>query len=521
MRAVIYCRVSTVEQAQNLSLPTQEHACRAYCAREGYDVAQVFVDAGESAKTVDRPAFLQLLAYCQKKAHGVHAVLVHSLTRFSRNSADHHAIAALLRGSGVTLRSATEPIDESPVGKLMEAILAGVAQFDNDVKSARSIEGMKAAVAKGRWVWQAPLGYRPGDRRTPGAPSIEPDPVTAPLIREAFTCLADGRLTGRRLNARLAGLGLTGRKGGALALSRLYAMLRNPVYTGRIENAGWQTSIAGDFQPIVSAELFAAVQQRLDADVPTTATRHRNHPDFPLRRFVRCASCRGPLTGSWSKGRTQRYGFYHCRKGCTRTRRQDLEQAFLALMDRMRPHADFLHDFRAIALDVWRVAQRQEQSQQQVLQKRLAGLQAKLSHLDRVFLFEQRIDDVTYQQQRDELRQAMTLTRMDLRAAAEAEVDVESLLAFAEHVLVHASALWTAAATTDERMRMQATLFPDGLVWRMGKGSAGEFVEPATCLDVFELRGSATNVDGLASPTGPTWNHLLRWLQHMQGAKAA
>ena len=57
MRAVIYCRVSTVEQASNLSLPTQEQACREYCARQGYDVDQVFVDAGESAKTIDRPEF--------------------------------------------------------------------------------------------------------------------------------------------------------------------------------------------------------------------------------------------------------------------------------------------------------------------------------------------------------------------------------------------------------------------------------------------------------------------------------
>ena len=54
MRAVIYCRVSTKEQAQNLSLPTQLRACRDYCEREGYEVAKVFIDAGESAKTIDR-----------------------------------------------------------------------------------------------------------------------------------------------------------------------------------------------------------------------------------------------------------------------------------------------------------------------------------------------------------------------------------------------------------------------------------------------------------------------------------
>ena len=40
---------------------------------------------------------------------------------------DHQAIASLLRGLGVMLRSVTEPIDGSPSGKLPEAILAGTA----------------------------------------------------------------------------------------------------------------------------------------------------------------------------------------------------------------------------------------------------------------------------------------------------------------------------------------------------------------------------------------------------------
>jgi hypothetical protein len=43
------------------------------------------------------------------------------------------------------VRSAAEPIDDSPTGKLMEAVLAGIAQFDNDVKGARA-PGLAAAL---------------------------------------------------------------------------------------------------------------------------------------------------------------------------------------------------------------------------------------------------------------------------------------------------------------------------------------------------------------------------------------
>ncbi|MEQ1907594.1 MAG: recombinase family protein, partial [Vicinamibacterales bacterium] len=53
--AVIYIRVSTKEQTENLSLPTQLRACEEYCRREGYEVLERFREEGESAKTADRP----------------------------------------------------------------------------------------------------------------------------------------------------------------------------------------------------------------------------------------------------------------------------------------------------------------------------------------------------------------------------------------------------------------------------------------------------------------------------------
>ena len=44
-------------------------------------------------------------------------------------------------------------------------------------------------------------------------------------------------------------------------------------------------------------------QAVLDGRIVVTGPRQRNHPDFPLRGFVRCDTCGKPLTGSWSKGR--------------------------------------------------------------------------------------------------------------------------------------------------------------------------------------------------------------------------
>ena len=60
--------------------------------------------------------------------------MVHNLTRFAREKYIHFAVRTLLKGFGVTLRSATEPIDDTSTGKFIEGVLAATAQFDNDVK---------------------------------------------------------------------------------------------------------------------------------------------------------------------------------------------------------------------------------------------------------------------------------------------------------------------------------------------------------------------------------------------------
>src|SRR5262245_38230648 len=95
-KAVLYLRVSTKEQAHNLSLPTQLKACRDYCQREGLEVIRIFEDAGASAKTVDRPEFQNLIRFCQASKGNVHKVVVYNLSRFSRNSHDHLTTRVLL-----------------------------------------------------------------------------------------------------------------------------------------------------------------------------------------------------------------------------------------------------------------------------------------------------------------------------------------------------------------------------------------------------------------------------------------
>jgi hypothetical protein len=111
--AVIYVRVSTKEQTENLSLPTQLRACEEYCRRQGYEILERFHEEGESAKTTDRSQLQNLLKYCRTRKGKVHFVVVYNLTRFAREKYDHFALRAHLKSLGISLRSATEPIDDT------------------------------------------------------------------------------------------------------------------------------------------------------------------------------------------------------------------------------------------------------------------------------------------------------------------------------------------------------------------------------------------------------------------------
>jgi site-specific DNA recombinase len=88
----------------------------------------------------------------------VHFVVVFNLTRFARDKYDHFALRSHLQSLGISLRSATEPIDDSSTGKLTEGVLAAFAQFNSDVRSDRTRAGMGAALELGRWTFLAPTG---------------------------------------------------------------------------------------------------------------------------------------------------------------------------------------------------------------------------------------------------------------------------------------------------------------------------------------------------------------------------
>lgn len=326
-QAVIYCRVSTKEQVEEgNSLVTQERNCREYALKYGYDIARIFIEQGESAKTADRTELKKLFSFCANKKNNIQAIIAYKIDRISRNTDDYSQIRILLKRYGVEIKSTSEYFEDTPAGRFMENIIANVAQFDNDVRAERSSGGMKDAVREGRYVWMAPIGY--SNVKIDGKATIAPS-EKAVLIKQVFGEIIKQTNTVEQIRKMAGAWGLNGKKGKLVAKSYFYRVIRNELYCGWINKFGERHK--GVFKPIISEEEFNIVQQILKKQNKTRPYLRENS-DFPLRRFIKHPSGE-KLTGSWSKGKYNRFAYYRFIKAGIGFTKAELEGRFLSYLN--------------------------------------------------------------------------------------------------------------------------------------------------------------------------------------------
>ena len=342
MNAVIYCRVSSKEQIDGTSLESQEVACRDYARSKGMSVLKVFVEQGESAKFADRTKLLELVDFCRQNKGKVNVVLVWKIDRFARNVADHYSIKTTLLKYGVRVASVTEPIDSDPTGKLMEGVLASVAQFDNDIRAMRTVQGMRRRIQEGIFPWRPPFGYKSpvtkGEKKN--LPDL-PDEPTFSLLQRAWKLFATGGYTQAEMGRLMESWGLASASGGSFGPQPLHQLFTNPYYQGVLVDPWEGQEYEGKHAPLVTKGEFARVQENLkrrNRSVP----HQKDRPEFPLRSFARCDECQHTLTGAFSRGRSQRYPYYVCQeKSCAKHGKSHpvarIHEEFETLLDSLAP----------------------------------------------------------------------------------------------------------------------------------------------------------------------------------------
>lgn len=319
--AVLYLRVSTKEQAERggeaegFSIPAQREAGLRKAGQLSATVVAEFVDAGESARSADRPDLQRMLTYLAEHP-SVKYVIVHKIDRLARNRVDDVAINLAIRQAGATLVSCTENIDETPSGMLLHGIMSSIAEFYSRNLAAEVIKGTQQKVRSGGTPSLAPIGYINVRETADGREirTVKLDPERAEHVRWAFETYATGDWSLNRLAHELEVRGLTQRPTAkrparSIPKSKLSAILHNPYYVGVVTWRGLQ--FEGKHPRLVSAEVFAQVQAILEA--------HRLSGERSYRRkhylagTLYCDRCESKLIYSVSTGsRGESYAYWCC-----------------------------------------------------------------------------------------------------------------------------------------------------------------------------------------------------------------
>jgi len=339
-KAVIYTRVSTNEQVGNYSLGFQEEECKRCAQKNGWKIEKIFREEGASAKTyLNRKKLLKLLRFCTTKKSGISRVLVYKLDRWSRDTKDGLTLMSMLAKQGVEVISVTEPSTDTAMGKAMKSMCLVMAELDNNIKSERTKDGMMAAFKAGRWPWKAPIGYKHVAINERKKLIFLTDflPVFKKLFYEAGTGLYTKKELAKRMNKR----GYRKLWSTPATTATVDKVIKNKFYCGIMIAKTWEIEKRGKHRPVVDEITWTKANSVLYrkpglAMVTTSLSSH-----FPLRGgFLLCSSCRKPMTGSISRGRTKKYAYYHCmNKSCIdpdRIRKDTVEKLFIESLSQFK-----------------------------------------------------------------------------------------------------------------------------------------------------------------------------------------
>ena len=248
-----------------------------------------------------------------------------------------------------------------------------------------------------------------------------PDPERAPIVRRVFEEYATGRFTKQQVLEHARAWGLTSRRNCPLTSQAIGTLLSNQLYAGIVDVPEYGVRAKrGNFEPLISEDLFYRAQSVLSGRVPSAAPRQRTHPDFPLRAFVHCESCGRGLTGSWSKGRSEYYAYYHCRPGCraVNVTKQKLEGLFADELALLQPTPGYMRLLKESVLQIWKARKAIVRDGIAAAERMARAIQEKLDRLDEALLFDRSIDIETYDRHAEKLREELTLARIDRHQAS-------------------------------------------------------------------------------------------------------
>lgn len=323
-KAVIYARYSSDMQREE-SIEAQVRACKYYASKVDYEIMKVYSDSAKSGKTTKhRDAFNTMIEDANNGLFEV--IIVHKLNRFSRKGTDTLNIKEDLEQVGIELISVTERLDNSPEGKLMLYVIAGMNEFYSANLALEVTKGLRENAYKGMHTGgRTPLGFDlDSDKK------LIINPVEAEAVKLIFSMYDNGYGYSAIID-KLTSLGYKTKVGKSFGKNSLYEILRNEKYTGvYIYNRTAGKTTKGKFNchilkdesewikiedgcpVIIDKATFERIRMKMKENKHMNASK-KAKVNYLLSGLIYCGKCKGLMTGETRRYKdVSVYSYYVC-----------------------------------------------------------------------------------------------------------------------------------------------------------------------------------------------------------------
>lgn len=324
-KIALYVRVSSEEQAENPegSIKSQEQRLREaihYKNRNGAygEIVDVYIDAGISAKNMNRPKLQELLLDIKMKR--VNLIMMTELSRLSRNMRDFIQIWDILKENNCSFMSLREDFDTTnSAGEMLLLSIMNFNQFERRQTSERVKANLLARSKRGLYNGGAvPLGYKSNPDR-PGYLDIDDETAfTVKLAFQKYLELQTLSHTAKWLNdngykpnvARVGGGSKM--RVGHFTVDNLWHLLKNKMYMGvktyYVKEEEFETKAVWD--AIIDELTFKKVNDQLVKNKSKLKVIKENKYPYILSGVCFCMTCGDFMSGKSATGRNGKVPYY-------------------------------------------------------------------------------------------------------------------------------------------------------------------------------------------------------------------
>lgn len=218
-RTIGYCRVSTEEQSNGISLELQQERITAYCMINDLPSPDFVIDAGKTGKNLKREGIKELMEHLGSGVVG--NIVVYKMDRLSRRVIDLLGLIEEIERAGIKFHSVQEKIDTSTAsGRFFVNVTAAFAQMERDLISERTRSALRFKTANGQRAGNIPYGWR----IEAGSDELLPDPGEIEILNMCDHLRSQG-FSYQKIADKLNELGYYTRSGGSWKKQYVHSLL--------------------------------------------------------------------------------------------------------------------------------------------------------------------------------------------------------------------------------------------------------------------------------------------------------